>query len=91
VTDSFAGTEYPGYGQNQSEINVPIHKGEIMGRKGVSKRKPKTKSKTNSGGSASARPGEGATVQALLNKKEAPQLRGGTVPAATNKKKKKAK
>jgi hypothetical protein len=46
-----------------------------MGRKGVSKRKPKTKSKANSGGSAGARPGESATVQALFNKNEAPQLR----------------
>jgi len=63
-----------------------------MGRKGVSKRKPKTKSKTNGGGSAGARPGESATVQSLLNKNEAPQLRGGTVPAATaHKKKKKSK
>ena len=63
-----------------------------MGRKGVSKRKPKTKTKANSGGSAGARPGESATVQSLLNRNEAPQLRGGTVPAAaSNKKKKKAK
>ena len=66
-----------------------------MGRKGVSKRKPK---KTNSGskdnnnhGSPGARRGESpSTVQSLVNTREAPRERGGTNPAAgANKKNRK--
>jgi hypothetical protein len=53
-----------------------------MGRKGVSKRKPKTKSKANSGGSASARPGESPSVQSLVKDKSAPLNRGGMHPSA---------
>ena len=68
-----------------------------MGRKGVSKRKPK---KTNSGskdnnnyGSPSARRGESpSTVQSLVNTREAPRERGGTNPAAgANKKNRKGR
>jgi len=63
-----------------------------MGRKGVSKRKPK---KTNSGskdnnnhGSSSARRGESpSTVQSLVNAREAPRDRGGTNPSAGSSKK----
>jgi hypothetical protein len=66
-----------------------------MGRKGVSKRKPK---KTNSGskgnndqGSSNARRGESpSSVQSLVNAKDAPRDRGGTNPAAgANKKNRK--
>lgn len=63
-----------------------------MGRKGVSKRKPK-KSKSGSidninHGSSKARPGEGLSpVQALVNAKDAPPDRGGTNPAAGSNKK----
>ena len=64
-----------------------------MGRKGVSKRKPK---KTNSGskdknnpGSSSARQGESpSSVQSLVNAKDAPRDRGGTNPSATTNQKK---
>jgi hypothetical protein len=68
-----------------------------MGRKGVSKRKPK-KSKSDSNdninhGSSMARQGETLSpVQALVNAKEAPRDRGGSNPAAgTNKKNRKGK
>lgn len=62
-----------------------------MGRKGVSKRKPK-KSKSGSidninHGSSKARPGEGLSpVQALVNAKDPPD-RGSTNPAAGSNKK----
>jgi hypothetical protein len=64
-----------------------------MGRKGVSKRKPK---KTNSGskdnnsyGSSNARRGESpSSVQSLVNTKEAPLDRGGTTPSAAGSNKK---
>jgi hypothetical protein len=63
-----------------------------MGRKGVSKRKPK---KTNSAsnvnnnpGSSNARRGESpSSVQSLVNAKEAPRDRGGTDPSAGSNKK----
>jgi hypothetical protein len=60
-----------------------------MGRKGVSKRKPK---KTNTGsndnihGSASARPGQ-SSVQSLVNARNAPPTRGGTNPSTGSNKK----
>ena len=63
-----------------------------MGRKGVSKRKPK---KTNSGassntnrGSSNARAGESSSsVQSLVNTRNAPLNRGGSNPAAGSNKK----
>ena len=63
-----------------------------MGRKGVSKRKPK---KSNSGtndnmnrGSSGARSGESpATVQSLVNARNAPLDRGGSNPSAGSNKK----
>jgi hypothetical protein len=63
-----------------------------MGRKGVSKRKPK---KSNSGandnihpGSSNARPGESpSSVQSLVNARNAPLNRGGTNPSAGSNKK----
>ena len=68
-----------------------------MGRKGVSKRKPK-KSKSGSNdninhGSSQAHPGENRSpVQSLVNAKEAPRDRGGSNPAAgSNKKNRKGK
>lgn len=68
-----------------------------MGRKGVSKRKPK-KSKSGSNdninhGSSKAHSGESLSpVQALVNAKEAPRDRGGSNPAAgSNKKNRKGK
>ena len=63
-----------------------------MGRKGVSKRKPK-KSKTgsndsNNHGSSNARPGESpSSVQSLVNAKEAPRDIGSTNPSAGSNKK----
>jgi hypothetical protein len=68
-----------------------------MGRKGVSKRKPK---KTNSGskdnnshGSSNARRGESpsSSVQSLVNAKDAPLDRGGTNPSAAGSNKKNRK
>ena len=60
-----------------------------MGRKGVSKRKPKqpkSSSNGNTSGSASTRSG-GNAVAALVNDKSAPLNRGGMKPSAgTNKK-----
>jgi hypothetical protein len=68
-----------------------------MGRKGVSKRKPK-KSKSDSNnnnhhGSSNARRGESpSTVQSLVSAKDAPLNRGGTNHAAeSNKKTRKGK
>lgn len=66
-----------------------------MGRKGVSKRKPK-KSGTNdkkNRGSSNARAGESASpVQALVHANEAPLNRGGTNPSSgQNKKNRKGK
>jgi len=63
-----------------------------MGRKGVSKRKPK---KTNSGagsntnhGSSNARSGESpSSVQSLVSAKNAPLNRGGSNPVAGSNKK----
>jgi hypothetical protein len=63
-----------------------------MGRKGVSKRKPK-KSKSGSNdninhGSANARPGESlSSVQSLVNAKESPLNRGGANPSTGSNKK----
>ena len=63
-----------------------------MGRKGVSKRKPK-KSKSgsndnNNHGSSNARRGESpSSVQSLVNAKDAPLNRGGTNPSAGSNKK----
>jgi hypothetical protein len=63
-----------------------------MGRKGVSKRKPKkTKSGSNDNnnhGSSNARPGESASaVKSLVNAKESPLKRGGINPSAGSNKK----
>jgi len=63
-----------------------------MGRKGVSKRKPK---RSNSGskdninhGSSNARPGESpSSVQSLVNARNAPLNRGGTNPSTGSNKK----
>jgi hypothetical protein len=63
-----------------------------MGRKGVSKRKPK-KSKlgsndNNNHGSSNARPGESpSSVQSLVNAKDAHLDRGGTNSSAGSNKK----
>lgn len=68
-----------------------------MGRKGVSKRKPK-KSKSGGNdnsnhGSSNPRPGESpSSVQALVNAKDAPLRREGTRPlAGSNKKNRKGR
>jgi hypothetical protein len=68
-----------------------------MGRKGVSKRKPK-KSKSGSNdngnhGSSNARPGESSSsVQSLVNAKESPRKNAGTNPSTgSNKKNRKGK
>ncbi len=61
-----------------------------MGRKGVSKRKPKKSSSNdnNNHGSSNARPGEGSSsVTALVNVKAAPVNRGGTNPSNGSNKK----
>jgi hypothetical protein len=63
-----------------------------MGRKGVSKRKPK---KSNSGakdnvnhGSSNSRPGESpSSVQSLMNTRNDPLDRGGSNPSAGSNKK----
>ena len=62
-----------------------------MGRKGVSKRKPK---KSNLGtsykinhGSSNARPGESPSVQSLVNTRNSPLNRGGTNPSTGSNKK----
>jgi hypothetical protein len=68
-----------------------------MGRKGVSKRKPKKTSPgvndNNNHGSASARRGESpSSVQALVKAKDAPLDRGGNNPSTgSNKKNRKGK
>jgi hypothetical protein len=53
-----------------------------MGRKGVSKRKPK-KSRTNTGigGSSNAHPGERSSVQSLVKDKGAPRNRNDQNPS----------
>lgn len=65
-----------------------------MGRKGVSKRKPKklfSNDNTNKG-SANARPGENPAVQSLVNVKDAPLNRDGTNPSnGSNKKNRKGR
>jgi len=66
-----------------------------MGRKGVSKRKPKKSSsnENNNKGSSNARPGESPSlVQSLVNVKAAPSNRGGTNPSnGSNKKNQRGK
>ena len=61
-----------------------------MGRKGVSKRKPKksTTNDNNNRGSSNAHPGESLSpVRSLVNAKDAPPNRGSTNPSAGSKKK----
>jgi hypothetical protein len=66
-----------------------------MGRKGVSKRKPKKSgtSDNNNRGASNARTGEGSSpVQALVGAKDAPLNRGGTNHSSgQNKKNRKGK
>ncbi len=66
-----------------------------MGRKGVSKRKPKKSrpfSNTDISGSSNARSGEGSLVQTLVKDKGAPLYIGGMhPPAGSNKKNRKGK
>ena len=66
-----------------------------MGRKGVSKRKPKKSvaNDNNNRGSSNARTGESSSpVQALVHAKDAPLNRGSTNPTAQpNKKNRKGK
>ena len=66
-----------------------------MGRKGVSKRKPKksfSNDNTNKGSSNNTRPGESPSVQSLVNAKDAPLNRGGTNPSTgSNNKNRKGK
>jgi len=62
-----------------------------MGRKGVSKRKPKksnTGSNDNNHGSSNARPGQSsASVQSLVNGRNAPPTREGANPSTGSNKK----
>ena len=61
-----------------------------MGRKGVSKRKPKQKSANDNKnhGSSKARPGESASsVQSLVHAKESPMNKGAGNPSAGSNKK----
>ncbi len=63
-----------------------------MGRKGVSKRKPKKSNSdsndNNNHGSSNARRDESlSSVQSLVNAKDAPRDRGGTNPSAGSNKK----
>jgi hypothetical protein len=63
-----------------------------MGRKGVSKRKPKKNdsgaSSSTNHGSSNARSGEStSSVQSLVNTRNAPLNRGGSNPAAGSNKK----
>jgi len=62
-----------------------------MGRKGVSKRKPKKSESfsndNNNHGSSNARPGESPSVQSLRKDKDAPLNRGVTNPSAGSNKK----
>jgi len=65
-----------------------------MGRKGVSKRKPKksgSNDKNSNHGSSNARPGESSSsVQSLVRAQDAPRDRGSTNPSAgSNKKRRK--
>ena len=56
-----------------------------MGRKGVSKRKPKKSgaNDNNKHGSSQARSGDSPSpVQALVNAKDAPAARGGAYPSS---------
>ncbi|MBN1453610.1 MAG: hypothetical protein JW963_21520 [Anaerolineales bacterium] len=64
-----------------------------MGRKGVSKRKPKkNKSISNDNSSSNTRPGESSPVQSLVKNNEATLHRGGTNSVAgSNKKNRKGK
>jgi hypothetical protein len=67
-----------------------------MGRKGVSKRKPKKSNSdsnvNNNHGSSHARPGESSSsVQSLLNAKDAPRDRVGINPSAAGSNKKNRK
>jgi len=67
-----------------------------MGRKGVSKRKPKKSGSfsndNNNHGSSNARPGQSPSVQSLSKDKDAPLNRGVTNPSAgSNKKNRKGK
>ena len=61
-----------------------------MGRKGVSKRKPKKSGSIDNKnhGSSNARRGESpSSVQSLVNAKDAPPVRGGTNPSTGSNKK----
>ena len=59
-----------------------------MGRKGVSKRKPKkSKSFSNDNGSSNTRPGQSSSVQSLVNDKDAPFNRVSPNPSAGSNKK----
>jgi hypothetical protein len=61
-----------------------------MGRKGVSKRKPKksVSNDKNNQGSSNARRGESpSSVQSLVNAQDAPRDRGGTHPSTGSSKK----
>ena len=61
-----------------------------MGRKGVSKRKPKKSGSidNNNHGSSNARPGQSSSsVQSLVNAKDAPRDRGSANPSAGSNKK----
>jgi len=63
-----------------------------MGRKGVSKRKPKKSFSNDNKGSSNARQGESPSVQSLANAKDAPLNRGGTNPSnGSNKKSQKGR
>ena len=65
-----------------------------MGRKGVSKRKPKksfSNDNTNKS-SSNPRPGESLSVQSLVNAKDAPRNSGSTNPSnGSNKKNRKGR
>lgn len=63
-----------------------------MGRKGVSKRKPKTKSKPVSNAETNGSPSKGSSlVQSLVKNIGATLNRGGTNPSAGSKKNRKGK
>jgi hypothetical protein len=62
--------------------------GDKMGRKGVSKRKPKkSKSFSNDNGSSKTRPGQSPSVQSLVKDKDAPFNRASTNPSTGSNKK----
>jgi hypothetical protein len=69
------------------------NKGENMGRKGVSKRKPKKSEAFSKGnGSSNTRPGQSPSVQSLLKDKDAPFNRATTNPSTgSNKNNRKGK